>query len=112
MERLLSAEELTGVLQGRSGFACYSMDDLFCGKVGRERVRLSRPKVDEVGITDAAPMGSQGGCQVVDLWVRRGGRVGVLVQEAVPDAASEPPSERAGERCGSIAPGERLLVCR
>ena len=100
------------MLEGRPGFGCYSMDDLGCGKVGRQRVCLSGPEVDEVAITDAAPMGSQWGGQVVDLWVRRGSRVGVLVQEAVPDASGEPPSERAGERCGSIVPCERLLVHR
>ncbi len=65
--------------QGGSGFVCYSMDDLCCGKVGRERVCLSCPEVDEVGITSAASMGSQWGCQVVDLWIRRGRHVRVLV---------------------------------
>lgn len=112
MQRLPSAQESAGGLQCRAGFACYSMDDLLCGKVGRERVRLSRPEVDQVGIADTASVGSQWGCEVVDLWVSRGGRVGVVVQEAVPDATSEPPCERSGERCGSIASGERLLVRR
>jgi hypothetical protein len=88
------------------------LDDLGCRKDGRERVRLARPQVDEVGITDAAPVGTQWGRQVVDLGIRRGSRVGVLVQEAVPDAAGEPASERAGERCGSIVACECLLVYR
>lgn len=98
------------MLEGRPGFVCYSLDDLLRGKVGRERIRLSRPKVDQVGIAGAAPMGSQWGCQVVDLWVRHGSCIGVLVEEAVPDASGEPPRERAGERRRSIVACERLLV--
>jgi hypothetical protein len=101
-----------GALEGGARLVCHAMDDLLGGELVGKRVRLPRPDVDEVDILSASPVGSQRGCQMVDLRVRRGSRIGVLFEEAIADSASEPPSERAGERSGAIVRGKGLLVDR
>ena len=71
-------------------------------------MRLARPQVDQLRVAGLARGGADRRGDVVDLGVGER-RVGVLVHEAVADAAREPAAERARER-GRRVGGERVAV--